>query len=195
MSCCTPSGGRDTERTALRTAAASRTTTDGMVAIPAGTFLMGSQDELAYPADGEGPVRTVHVDAFWIDARTVTNAQFAEFAAETGYRTSAERIGWSFVFAGLLPDDFPPTRAVAAAPWWRQVEGADWRRPDGPQSTWEMRPDHPVIHVDRDDARAYCAWAASACPPRRSGNAPPEGDCTRRCSPGATSSSPAGAPA
>ncbi|WP_455770678.1 formylglycine-generating enzyme family protein [Streptomyces chartreusis] len=164
MSCCTPSGGRDTQRTALRTAASSRTTTEGMVPIPAGTFLMGSQDELAYPADGEGPVRTVHVDAFWIDARTVTNAQFAEFAAATGYRTSAERIGWSFVFAGLLPDDFPPTRAVAAAPWWRQVEGADWRRPDGPQSTWQTRPDHPVIHVDRDDARAYCAWAGKRLP-------------------------------
>jgi formylglycine-generating enzyme len=99
-----------------------------MVAISAGQFLMGSQDAaLAYPADGEGPVRTVHVDPFWIDACAVSNEQFARFAADTGYRTSAERIGWSFVFAGRLPDDFPPTRAVAAAPWWRQVEGADWR--------------------------------------------------------------------
>lgn len=135
-----------------------------MVAVPAGEFLMGSADALAYPADGEGPVRTVSLDAFWIDACTVSNAQFARFAADTGHRTSAERIGWSFVFAGLLPDDFPPTRAVAAAPWWRQVEGADWRRPDGPHSTWQDRPDHPVLHVDWDDARAYCAWAGKRLP-------------------------------
>jgi sulfatase modifying factor 1 len=31
--------------------------------------------------------------------------------------TEAERFGWSFVFAGLLPDDVPPMRAVAPAPW------------------------------------------------------------------------------
>ena len=139
-------------------------TTEGMVAVPAGEFLMGSQDALAYPADGEGPVRTVSVDTFWIDACTVSNEQFARFINETGYRTSAERIGWSFVFAGLLPDDFPPTRGVVGAPWWRQVEGADWRRPDGPHSTWQDRPDHPVVHVDWDDARAYCAWAGKRLP-------------------------------
>ena len=56
-----------------------------------------------------------------------------------GYETEAERFGWSFVFAGLLPDDFPPTRGVAQAPWWRQVEGADWRRPEGPTRTWRPR--------------------------------------------------------
>ncbi|MEH0579295.1 MULTISPECIES: formylglycine-generating enzyme family protein [Streptomyces] len=135
-----------------------------MVAVPAGEFLMGSEDALAYPADREGPVRTVYVDGFWMDACTVSNAQFARFAAETGYRSTAERAGWSFVFAGLLPDDFPPTRGVVGAPWWRQVEGADWRRPEGPHSTWQDRADHPVVHVDFDDARAYCAWAGKRLP-------------------------------
>ena len=164
MSCCTPSGGQTAARHELAVPTVHRATPEGMVAVPAGEFLMGSEDPYAYPADGEGPQRTVYVDAFWIDACTVTNAQFARFTAETGYRTSTERIGWSFVFAGRLPDDFPPTRGVVHAPWWRQVEGADWRRPDGPHSSWQDRPDHPVVHVDWDDARAYCAWAGKRLP-------------------------------
>jgi len=94
----------------------------------------------------------------------VTNTEFERFAQETGHRTDAERFGWSFVFAGLLPDDFPPTRAAAAVPWWRQVEGADWRRPEGPHSDLGGRGDHPVVHVSWNDARAYCAWAGTRLP-------------------------------
>jgi formylglycine-generating enzyme required for sulfatase activity len=68
------------------------------------------------------------------------------------------------VFAGLLPDDFPPTRAVAAAPWWRQVEGACWRRPEGPHSDVEARMDHPVVHVSWNDATAFARWAGKRLP-------------------------------
>jgi formylglycine-generating enzyme required for sulfatase activity len=73
----------------------------------------------------------------------VSNGAFARFARATGYVTEPERYGWSFVFAGLLPDDFPPTRAVIGTPWWRQVEGAQWRQPEGPGSDLEGRMDHP----------------------------------------------------
>jgi hypothetical protein len=43
------------------------------------------------------------------------------------------------VFGGLLPHRFPPTRAVAATPWWRQVPGASWRRPEGGDSDIDGR--------------------------------------------------------
>jgi sulfatase modifying factor 1 len=132
-----------------------------MVLVEGGELLLGSDDRFAYPQDGEGPVRRVEVGSFRIAPHAVTNAEFAAFAEATGYETEAERFGWSFVFAGLLPDDFPPTQAVAQAPWWRKVEGSSWRRPEGPQSSLEGRDDHPVVHVSWNDAGAYCAWAAS----------------------------------
>ncbi len=102
--------------------------------------------------------------AFGIGRCAVSNAEYAEFVAATGYRTDAEAYGWSFVFAGFLPDSFPPTRGVAAAPWWREVLGADWAHPEGPHSDLSERGDHPVVHVSRRDAEAYAAWRGVRLP-------------------------------
>jgi sulfatase modifying factor 1 len=135
-----------------------------MVRLGGERFLMGADDAEGFPADGEGPVREVELSEFWIDAYTVSNERFARFADRSGYRTEAERFGWSFVFAGLLPDDFPATRGVAEAPWWRQVHDADWRHPEGPQSSIADRMDHPVTHVSHNDALAFCRWAGLRLP-------------------------------
>lgn len=138
--------------------------TDGMIRLPGGAFLMGTDDRVGFPADGEGPVREVRVNPFWIAPVVVSNERFASFVAATGYRTVAEREGWSYVFAGLLPDGFPPTRGVAEAPWWRQVYGADWCHPEGPHSSIDDRFDHPVVHVSWHDAMAYCGWSGLRLP-------------------------------
>ncbi|HEY7066744.1 MAG TPA: formylglycine-generating enzyme family protein [Chloroflexota bacterium] len=135
-----------------------------MVRLPGGVFLMGTDDGESYTADGESPVRRVALSPFWIDVHAVSNARFAAFIAATSYQTDAERYGWSFVFAGLLPDGFPATRAAPQAPWWRQVYGACWRHPEGPQSDVDARADHPVVHVSWRDARAYCRWARQRLP-------------------------------
>ncbi len=132
--------------------------------IPAGRFTMGTAGAVAYPADGETTRHEVELGAFELDRCAVTNDRFRRFVDATRYVTEAERYGWSFVFGGLLPDDFEETRGVAAAPWWRQVFEADWRHPEGPHSGLEGRGDHPVIHVSHHDALAFCEWAEARLP-------------------------------
>ncbi|MET9490772.1 formylglycine-generating enzyme family protein [Nocardia sp. NPDC006630] len=136
-----------------------------MVLLPGGEFLMGTTDSAGYPGDGEGPVRSVRLSPFLIDTRAVTNERFAAFVADTGYRTEAERLGWSYVFAGFVPgalrrESPRPDRT----PWWCAVSGATWESPEGPGSTLGDRDDHPVVHVSWNDARAYCAWAGMRLP-------------------------------
>jgi formylglycine-generating enzyme required for sulfatase activity len=135
-----------------------------MVRLEGGRFLIGSDDRWAYPEDGEGPVKEIEVSPVSIAACAVSNADFSRFADETAHVTDAERFGWSFVFASFLPDDFPPTEGVATAPWWRKVEGANWRHPEGPHSSIADRPTHPVVHVSLSDASAYCAWSGARLP-------------------------------
>jgi sulfatase modifying factor 1 len=138
-----------------------------MVLIPAGTFLMGDDGPEAHVADGEGPVRETFVEAFMLDQTSVTAGEFGTFVSATGYRTDAERFGWSFVFASAVhPKSFDRIIAgtVAAAPWWLAISGAHWRCPDGPGSDWQERPDHPVVHVSWADADSFARWAGKRLP-------------------------------
>jgi formylglycine-generating enzyme required for sulfatase activity len=134
------------------------------VRLSGGTFLMGSSDPAAHPLDGEGPVRPVLLAPFEIDAVAVSNRRFARFIEATGYRTEGEVFGWSFVFFGFMAGDYRQSRPAAGAPWWRQVQGASWRHPEGLHSTIEDRLDHPVTHVSHRDATAYCNWAGARLP-------------------------------
>ncbi|KJY21381.1 formylglycine-generating enzyme family protein [Streptomyces katrae] len=165
--CCTPGHAHAPVLTLApppRAAAPSRVARQ-LIALPGGRFLMGTDDPDGFPADAEGPVREVAVEPFRIAATTVTNAQFATFVKATGHVTEAERFGFSFTFGAFLTDATaavsPP---VAGVPWWRAVEGATWRSPEGPGSHVTGRQSHPVVHVSWNDALAYCAWSGTRLP-------------------------------
>ncbi|MCB2054224.1 MAG: formylglycine-generating enzyme family protein [Geminicoccaceae bacterium] len=133
------------------------------VVVPGGRVRVGT-DRPLIAGDGEGPARAVGIERFAIEPVTVTNARFAEFVVATGHRTDSERFGWSFVFAGLLPDGFPPTAAAMDTPWWRRVDGASWKAPLGPGSNTNALSDHPVTHVSWNDAAAFARWAGGRLP-------------------------------
>lgn len=144
-----------------------RANADDMIRLPGGTFLMGTDDEVGFKDDGEGPIREITLDPFYIDATTVTNRQFGAFTKATHYKTEAEEFGWSFVFHLLLPPGMHQQlvdQTVLGLNWWCRVDGADWRHPEGPGSNIKKRWDHPVTHVSHRDARAYCEWAGKRLP-------------------------------
>ena len=151
-----------------------------MVLIPGGVFSMGG--------DGDGwkdefPKHKVEIDSFWMDINEVTNNQFLEFVNSTGYITTAERnIDWNQMKKDLppntpKPDDsylvpsslvfFPTSGAVNlndVSQWWKFINGANWRQPQGPGSNIDGKGNHPVVHVSWYDAIAYCEWAGSRLP-------------------------------
>ncbi|WP_436520369.1 formylglycine-generating enzyme family protein [Actinoplanes sp. HUAS TT8] len=162
MNCCTPSS----DRTASTPAAPPEHGTGAhhvpQVSVPGQEFAMGDAHGDGHPADGEGPVHPVRVNGFEIDATSVTVADFRAFMEATGFRTDAERYGWSAVFHLAVTDPDRVAGRMAGTPWWLGVEGADWAHPGGPSST--AADDHPVVHVSWDDAQAYCAWAGRSLP-------------------------------
>lgn len=170
-SCCSPGGKRCqcTDRKDPEFKRIREGSTDGMVLLSEGSFLMGTDDELGFKEDGEGPIREVHLAAYYIDRHTVTNRQFDAFVKATGYVTDAEAFGFSFVFTLLLDEDVRYrlkilNRRLPGLPWWFNVKESWWKQPEGPESTIEDRWDHPVTHISHRDAMVYAEWAGKRLP-------------------------------
>lgn len=166
--CCVPSKKRLEQLEVSRTAAAEREravdgSTDGMIKLDGGRFLMGTDSPEQFIADGEGPIREVTVDGFWMDARPVSNEQYREFVRATGYKTESERYGWSFVFHSHIPSRLVEDRASGVT-WWCKVSGAEWAHPEGPDSSVDSRLHFPTTHISWNDAAAYAKWAGKRLP-------------------------------
>jgi formylglycine-generating enzyme required for sulfatase activity len=153
-------------------AAAPEPAPDGMVWVPGGWFWMGDN----YFPDAV-PEHMVYVDGFWMDQHEVTNAEFARFVEATGYQTVAELPPDPQEFPEVPPDKLVAGSIVFTRPkdqdqvslddhlaWWSYVPGANWRHPEGPDSTIEDRQDHPAVHIAYVDAEAYAKWAGKRLP-------------------------------
>jgi len=155
--------------------------TVGMKYIPGGTFMMGGDNDQA--STDEYPKHNVEVDAFWMDATEVTNAQFQKFIEATGYITTAEqKPNWEELKKSVPPGTpRPPDSVLVAASlvfkqtkeevdlhdfnqWWGWVPGADWKHPQGPGSSIKGKEYYPVVQVSWFDAMAYCKWAGKRLP-------------------------------
>jgi formylglycine-generating enzyme required for sulfatase activity len=160
----------------------SPTPPPGMVHIPGGTFMMGSDHPQSLTQ--EGPAHEVTVGAFWMDAHEVTNAEFAAFVEATGYVTLAERpVDWEDLKRDAPPGTPKPPDSllqpgslvfvpmpgrnmndIAYQSWWKWQLGANWRAPEGPGSSIEGKMDHPVVHIALEDAEAYAKWVGKRLP-------------------------------
>ncbi|HEY7116200.1 MAG TPA: formylglycine-generating enzyme family protein [Tepidisphaeraceae bacterium] len=143
----------------------------GMVWVEGGEFWMGSED--FYPE--ERPAHRVAVDGFWMAEHPVTVAQFRRFVKATGYVTWAEQAPSPESYPDALPELLVPGSLVFTRTrgpvdlsdfrnWWTWTVGADWRHPEGPESSLNGRDRHPVTHVAYADALAYANWAGQDLP-------------------------------
>jgi sulfatase modifying factor 1 len=149
---------------------------EGMVLIKGGAYQMGASDNEG--RKDEYPVHAVELKDFWIDVSEVTNKQFREFIKATGYITTAEKaVDWEEIKKQvppgtpkpsadkLLPSSlvFQKSKAVNGyadySQWWRWVNGANWKHPQGPNSNIDGKDNYPVVQVSWFDAVAYCKWA------------------------------------
>ena len=142
-----------------------------MVDVAGGAFEMGSSQ--FYPE--ESPVRRVEVKAFMIDRHPVTVGEFRRFVKDTGYVTTAEQAPTPENYPDADPDLLVPGSLVFCKTrgpvplsdfrnWWTWMPGADWRHPEGPDSSVVGRESHPVTHIAHGDATAYAEWAGKSLP-------------------------------
>ena len=120
-------------------------TVANMVLVEGGEFSMGSADDVWHADNGanEKPVHQVTLYDFYISKYDVTVKDFEIFVNETGYKTEAERCGYS----SLGPMDNL-----------QKVYGLTWRCNGQGKVLAKKEKLQPVVFVTWNDANEYCKW-------------------------------------
>ena len=126
----------------------------GDAEIPGGEFMMGAQAGSGFVFDNEKWAHPVTVKPFRMAKAPVTNAEFAAFVEDLGYR---RRELWSE--AGWMWRE----SVQAEAPVYWAKEGGQWMQRVFDQ-TIVLPPHQPVIHVNWFEAEAWCRWAGRRLP-------------------------------
>lgn len=127
---------------------------EGDAHVPGGTFLLGAPRDEPFVFDNEKWAHPVELAPFAIARAPVTQARFAAFVEDGGYR---RRELWS--------DDGWRWREGAAADrpaYWDRRGGEWWRREF---DRWvPVEADRPMVHVSWFEAEAWCRWAGRRLP-------------------------------
>lgn len=115
------------------------------------------------------PAQNVYLPEFYIGKFPVTNALFEIFVDRTGYRTTAEKRGYGFVYTPRTQRTKDSATGMETFVWsshlqYKKVQGACWHQPSGPGSSLYNKRRHPVVQVSLEDARAFAAWTGKRIP-------------------------------
>lgn len=119
-----------------------------------GVVQIGSQPTDGFCFDNEKWAQQVPVSAFRIDSQPVTNAQFADFVDDGGYRTASL---WDAEYFQQMQRD---NRTMPI--YWSGERGAYCRRHYDQVNP--LVPNAPVLNVSAFEAEAYCNWAGRRVP-------------------------------
>jgi iron(II)-dependent oxidoreductase len=122
--------------------------------VPGGTFLLGASPEEPFAFDNEKWAHPVELSPFAIARAPVTQAEFAAFVDDGGYRRQAlwSDAGWRWREG---------VRAERPAYWERR--GRDWARRDFDRMV-PLEPHRPMVHACWYEAEAFCTWANRRLP-------------------------------
>lgn len=133
--------------------------------IQEGEYIVGSKR----PKKDEKPEQVVHLSPFYMGKFPITNALFEIFVEKTGYRTTAEKLGYGIVYYGRSQRTIDKKTGLKRFIWnstliSKTVKGTCWYQPMGPGSTLYNKKNHPVVQVSLEDAIAFAAWAGKRLP-------------------------------
>jgi len=135
------------------------------ILIPGGEYLIGSK----HPIKDEKPEQIVRLGTFYFGRFSITNGLFEIFVEKTGYKTTAEKVGYGTVYYGRFEKKKDAITGLITSIWnsslyCKTVEGACWYRPSGPESSLYNKRNHPVVQISMEDALAFAAWTGKRLP-------------------------------